>query len=139
MNRKHCLFLFVLLLPCFLHAQLLYQISGNGTNSKSYLLATNQLVNKTFLDTIPNVFTVFSRCDKVITEFAIEDYEAIGMNAAEITFGGVDTTDISSKTMESLLCSGLFFTGEVMDISGDLGGFNLQWAFSSGVVAGRNA
>ena len=77
MNRKHCLFLFVLLLPCFLHAQLLYQISGNGTNSKSYLLATNQLVNKTFLDTIPNVFTVFSRCDKVITEFAIEDYEAI--------------------------------------------------------------
>jgi predicted flavoprotein YhiN len=41
--------------------------------------------------------------------------------------------------MESLLCSGLFFAGEVMDISGDLGGFNLQWAFSSGVVAGRNA
>lgn len=74
-----------------------------------------------------------------ISAFAIEDYETIGMNAAEITFGGVDTTDISSKTMESLLCSGLFFTGEVMDISGDLGGFNLQWAFSSGVVAGRNA
>ena len=61
------------------------------------------------------------------------------MNAAEITFGGIDTKDISSKTMESLLCSGLFFAGEVMDISGDLGGFNLQWAFSSGVVAGRNA
>jgi predicted Rossmann fold flavoprotein len=74
-----------------------------------------------------------------ITNFEISDYEAIGMNAAEITFGGVDTTDISSKTMESLLCSGLFFAGEVMDISGDLGGFNLQWAFSSGVVAGRNA
>ena len=74
-----------------------------------------------------------------ITNFEISDYEAIGMNAAEITFGGVDTTDISSKTMESLLCPGLFFTGEVMDISGDLGGFNLQWAFSSGVVAGRNA
>lgn len=74
-----------------------------------------------------------------ISAFAIEDYDAIGMNAAEITFGGVDTTDISSKTMESLLCPGLFFTGEVMDISGDLGGFNLQWAFSSGIVAGRNA
>lgn len=74
-----------------------------------------------------------------ISAFAIEDYETIGMNAAEITFGGVDTKDISSKTMESLLCPGLFFAGEVMDISGDLGGFNLQWAFSSGVVAGRNA
>ena len=74
-----------------------------------------------------------------ISAFAIEDYETIGMNVAEITFGGVDTKDISSKTMESLLCPGLFFAGEVMDISGDLGGFNLQWAFSSGIVAGRNA
>lgn len=74
-----------------------------------------------------------------ITNFEISDYETIGMNAAEITFGGIDTKDISSKTMESLLCPGLFFAGEVMDISGDLGGFNLQWAFSSGVTAGRNA
>lgn len=74
-----------------------------------------------------------------ISAFNISDYETIGMNAAEITFGGVDTKDISSKTMESLLCPGLFFAGEIMDIAGDLGGFNLQWAFSSGVVAGRNA
>ena len=52
---------------------------------------------------------------------------------------GVDVADISSKTMESKLCPGLFWVGEVMDISGDLGGFNLQWAWSSGVVAGKNA
>ena len=74
-----------------------------------------------------------------ITSFEISKYETIGMQAAEITFGGIDTTDISSKTMESALCKGLFFAGEVMDVAGDLGGFNLQWAWASGRVAGQNA
>ena len=58
---------------------------------------------------------------------------------AEITYGGVSTELISSKTMESKLCSGLFFVGEILDISGDLGGFNLHWAWASGFVAGENA
>ncbi len=62
-----------------------------------------------------------------------------GMSSAEVVRGGVDTNDISSKTMESKLCSGLFFAGEVLDIAGDLGGFNLQWAWASGRVAGENA
>ncbi|MBR5625661.1 MAG: aminoacetone oxidase family FAD-binding enzyme [Alphaproteobacteria bacterium] len=62
-----------------------------------------------------------------------------GMQSAEVVRGGVDVNDISSKTMESKICSGLFFAGEVMDIAGDLGGFNLQWAWSSGRVAGINA
>jgi predicted flavoprotein YhiN len=61
------------------------------------------------------------------------------MTSAEVTFGGVDTNDISSKTMESKLCPGLYFAGEVIDITGDLGGFNLQWAWASGRVAGMNA
>lgn len=59
--------------------------------------------------------------------------------SAEVTFGGVSTAEISSKTMESKLCPGLFFAGEVLDITGDLGGFNLQWAWSSGRIAGLNA
>ena len=59
------------------------------------------------------------------------------IDSAEVVRGGVDTADISSKTMESKLCSGLFFTGEVIDIAGDLGGFNLQWAWSSGFTAGN--
>ena len=59
--------------------------------------------------------------------------------SAEVVRGGVDTRDISSKTMESKLCDGLFFAGEVIDIAGDLGGFNLQWAWASGRVAGENA
>jgi len=74
-----------------------------------------------------------------IEHFEITDAQKIGMQSAEITMGGIDTNDISSKTMESKICHGLFFTGEVLDITGDLGGFNLQWAFSSGIVAGKNA
>jgi len=60
-----------------LHAQVLYEISGNGASSKSYILATNRLVDMQFLDTIPNVFKCFAKCDKVITEFAMQDYEAL--------------------------------------------------------------
>lgn len=74
-----------------------------------------------------------------INHFEITDAHAIGMQSAEVTVGGIATDKISSKTMESQLCPGLFFAGEVMDIAGDLGGFNLQWAFSSGFVAGNNA
>lgn len=60
-----------------------------------------------------------------------------GYRTAEVTLGGVDTTHISSKTMESSLQTGLFFIGEVLDVSGHLGGFNFQWAWASGVAAGE--
>lgn len=59
------------------HAQLLYEISGKGCRAKSYILATNRMVDMTFIDTIPNAFNCFARCNKVLTEFAIQDYEAI--------------------------------------------------------------
>ena len=62
-----------------------------------------------------------------------------GYRTAEVTLGGVDTDGLSSKTMESKAVSGLFFAGEVMDVSGWLGGYNFQWAWSSGYVAGLNA
>ena len=62
-----------------------------------------------------------------------------GLSSAEVVRGGVDTNDVSSKTMESKLCPGLFFAGEVLDVAGDLGGFNLHWAWASGRVAGENA
>ena len=60
-------------------AQLLYQVSGNSTKSKSYILATNKLVDMCFADTIPNVFKCFGSCDKVLTEFAMQDYEALAV------------------------------------------------------------
>lgn len=61
-----------------------------------------------------------------------------GYRTAEVTLGGVDTTELSSKTFEARTVPGLFFIGEVIDVTGHLGGFNFQWAWSSGFAAGRN-
>lgn len=60
-----------------------------------------------------------------------------GYRTAEVTLGGVDTRELSSRTMESRLQPGLHFIGEVMDVTGWLGGFNFQWAWSSGHAAGQ--
>lgn len=60
-----------------------------------------------------------------------------GYDKAEVTAGGVDTDELSAKTMESRKVSGLFFIGEVVDVTGHLGGFNFQWAWASGAAAGR--
>jgi predicted Rossmann fold flavoprotein len=59
-----------------------------------------------------------------------------GYRTAEVTLGGVDTDELSSKTMESRKVPGLYFVGEVVDVTGHLGGFNFQWAWSSGYAAG---
>jgi predicted Rossmann fold flavoprotein len=61
-----------------------------------------------------------------------------GYRTAEVTLGGVDTAELSSKTFESNSVSGLYFIGEVVDVTGHLGGFNFQWAWSSGHAAGRH-
>jgi predicted Rossmann fold flavoprotein len=67
-----------------------------------------------------------------ITPAGTEGYEK-----AEVTAGGVDTDELSAKTMESRNVPGLFFIGEVVDVTGHLGGFNFQWAWASGAAAGR--
>ena len=61
----------------------------------------------------------------------------VGYRTAEVTRGGVDTHELSSKTMESNTCPGLYFIGEVVDVTGWLGGYNFQWAWASGWVAGQ--
>jgi predicted Rossmann fold flavoprotein len=61
-----------------------------------------------------------------------------GYRTAEVTAGGVDTSELSSKTFESRSVPGLYFVGEVVDVTGHLGGFNFQWAWSSGHAAGRH-
>jgi len=61
----------------------------------------------------------------------------VGYNKAEVTRGGVDTNEISSKTMESKKVPGLYFIGEVVDVTGWLGGYNFQWAWASGAAAGE--
>jgi predicted Rossmann fold flavoprotein len=68
----------------------------------------------------------------IITPVGTEGYEK-----AEVTAGGVDTDELSSKTMESRKVPGLFFIGEVVDVTGHLGGFNFQWAWASGAAAAR--
>ena len=60
-----------------------------------------------------------------------------GFEKAEVTAGGVDTDEIHARTMEARAVPGLFFIGEVMDVTGWLGGFNFQWAWASGAAAGK--
>ena len=60
-----------------------------------------------------------------------------GYAKAEVTAGGVDTNELSSQTMESKKMPGLYFVGEVVDVTGQLGGFNFQWAWASGFAAGQ--
>ena len=74
-----------------------------------------------------------------INTWSINPTGSEGYRTAEVTLGGVDTDEISSKTMMSLKNPGLFFIGEVVDVTGHLGGYNFQWAWSSGFVAGQYA
>ena len=72
-------------------------------------------------------------------QWAMKPAATEGYRTAEVTLGGVDTTELSSRTMESLRQPGLYFIGEVVDVTGHLGGFNFQWAWASGHAAGEVA
>ncbi len=74
-----------------------------------------------------------------INTWVINPTGSEGYRTAEVTLGGVNTNEISSKTMMSIKNPGLFFIGEVVDVTGHLGGYNFQWAWSSGFVAGQYA
>ena len=65
--------------------------------------------------------------------------EVMGYKKAEVTAGGVALDEIDPRTMESRLAPGLYFVGEILDVDGRLGGYNFQWAWSTGWVAGRAA
>lgn len=76
---------------------------------------------------------------KLLTQFPLTITASRGFNEAQVTQGGIDTADFSSATMGSWLSSGLYAAGEVLDIDGDCGGYNLQWAWSSGHLAASEA
>ena len=76
---------------------------------------------------------------KAVKTFEVSLTEPMGMDSAQVTAGGVLTADFDPTTMESRLVSGLYACGEVLDIDGECGGYNLQWAWSSGILAGRSA
>jgi predicted Rossmann fold flavoprotein len=75
--------------------------------------------------------------DRQVHEWILRPTDTEGYEKAEVTAGGVDTDELSSKTMESRRVRGLFFIGEVVDVTGQLGGYNFQWAWASGAAAGR--
>lgn len=80
--------------------------------------------------------------DNIVNVLKGWSFNISGLNTwaeAQVTAGGISVSDINDRTMESKLVKGLYFAGEVVDIDGDCGGFNLQWAWSSGYVAGMNA
>jgi hypothetical protein len=79
----------------------------------------------------------FKKISAQLQQWTIKPGGTEGYRTAEVTLGGVDCDAISSKTMEAHQVAGLFFTGEVLDVSGWLGGYNLQWAWSSGWCAGQ--
>jgi len=97
-------------------------------------------------------FCISKQIDKPINQYQHEDLEMMsrvfqnwqfwpegteGYRVAEVTLGGVDTNELSSRTMQAKKVSGLYFIGEVVDVTGQLGGYNFQWAWSSGFTAGQ--
>ena len=79
------------------------------------------------------------RVSKTVKGFELALTEPMGMDSAQVTAGGVQTADFDPETLESKLVPGLYACGEVLDVDGDCGGYNLQWAWSSGYVAGTSA
>lgn len=80
---------------------------------------------------------LFSLLADKINRYTFIPPETSGWTKAEVTKGGIDTAELSSATMECRKVPGLYFAGEVMDVTGEIGGFNLHWAWASGTAAGR--
>jgi predicted Rossmann fold flavoprotein len=80
--------------------------------------------------------------DRLITKFKKWDFNCIDTNGfanAQVTVGGIDTSEVNNLTLESKFVKDLYFCGEILDVHGDCGGFNLQWAWSSGYLAAKSA
>lgn len=78
------------------------------------------------------------RITKLLKQFTLTITGCNTFENAQVSAGGVDTSEIDAKTLESKLVKNLYITGELLDIDGTCGGYNLQWAWSTGVIAGRN-
>ena len=95
------------------------------------LLNTNQKIGEASNSTLNKISNFINKLNVLPTGTE-------GYRTAEVTLGGIDTNEINSATMECTKYSGLYFIGEVVDVTGHLGGHNFQWAWSSGYVAGQN-
>jgi predicted Rossmann fold flavoprotein len=118
----------------------------NGRRQMSTALATlfpKKLAN-TLAEKLQLTGNLADQSDKALQEvsdtlhaFALKPTGSEGYRTAEVTLGGIDTDALSSKTMESKTVKGLYFIGEVVDVTGWLGGYNFQWAWSSAAACGR--
>ena len=95
------------------------------------LLNTNQKIGEASNETLEKI-------SNFINKLTVLPTGTEGYKTAEVTLGGIDTNEINSSTMECKKYSGLYFIGEVVDVTGHIGGHNFQWAWSSGYVAGQN-
>lgn len=101
------------------------------------VLKESRLNPNDMIDSLPN--KDMDRLIHVLFNYAFLIIGSKDFDEAQVTAGGIDISSIDDQSLESLYMSGLYFTGEVMDIDGLCGGYNLQWAWSSGYVAGKSA
>ena len=76
---------------------------------------------------------------ETVHDYALPLLGTLGMDDAQVTAGGIETKEFAPETLESRIVPGLYACGEVLDVDGDCGGYNLQWAWSSGYLAGKCA
>ena len=92
-----------------------------------------------FPDKLAKVLLSTNDLEEAISSYSLKVTGYQSFEQAQVCSGGVDTTQVNARTLESTRNSGLYFAGELLDIDGKCGGYNLQWAWSSGYVAGVNA
>ncbi|WP_151813802.1 NAD(P)/FAD-dependent oxidoreductase [Acinetobacter ursingii] len=107
--------------------------------AKSIVLELQQLIWPNYAETAIGQLsdTVLEQIAAQLHGFVVKPSGTEGYRTAEVTLGGVDTAEISSKTMQSQKVQGLYFIGEVLDVTGHLGGYNFQWAWSSAYAAAQ--
>lgn len=153
LNKKHNVFIAVDMFPKYSKTDL-YELLSTRFNKIGYKNLEDSLVGLINKKLIPVILMeagfedINKKCEKLNKKeiFKIIDilkewkFEVTGHNTwtqAQTTAGGVDMTEVNSNTLESLKVKGLYLSGEILDVDGDCGGFNLQWAWSSGYTAGN--
>ncbi len=136
-------------LPGFTRADLLYWFAARKSSKASIKTQLAELVPKRLADRFCELYLPpnatlgnFLKADLEAFCERLQDWtfvprHTVGYGKAEVTRGGVDTDELSSKTLEAKKSPGLFFIGEVVDVTGWLGGYNFQWAWASGWAAGQ--
>jgi predicted Rossmann fold flavoprotein len=120
--------------------------TGGHRDQSSWKLLLREVLPRRFADRWLEAYPLDGNSDRAFAEaerqlhaWEVKAEGTEGYGKAEVTAGGVDTDELSAKTMESKRVPGLFFIGEVVDVTGQLGGFNFQWAWASGYCAGQAA